>query len=79
DTAIGEFSKSVEESKFYKNKLKSLLACKLNLNSSLKDAEKLNLNLNTVKISSPFVIVMGLDAAVYNVTLSSGGLYVLHK
>lgn len=77
DTGAGELSKKVEKSKLYRDKLKSVLSSKLNLNQRLDESPFSKINAKTIFV--PFVIIMGLEAIVYTLNMASNGFVLPNK
>ncbi|KAI9476524.1 MAG: hypothetical protein EXX96DRAFT_596545 [Benjaminiella poitrasii] len=71
DTGTGEVSKKVEKSKFYKDKLESILFSKLNLNQRLDKSSFPVINAKTIFV--PFAIIMSLEAVIYTLSMASNG------
>jgi hypothetical protein len=63
DTSVGKLAPGVLRNKHYKDKLKTVLSCKMNLNDRITDSANLNINRGSFKL--PLIIVMGVKAVVY--------------
>ncbi|CEI94269.1 hypothetical protein RMCBS344292_08483 [Rhizopus microsporus] len=76
DAAVAEFSPKVFKSKHYKDKLKTVLASKAQLNSLLKNYDYLDEE-SLKDIAIPFMTIMGLECEIYTLRLAANGLYVV--
>lgn len=79
DLASGEFARSVDESKLYRDKLKGVLTSKLNINQRYKETMNLGLSFNSIQFNAPFIVVMGHEAVLYNLSKSSDDPYMLYE
>ncbi|KAI8887283.1 hypothetical protein K501DRAFT_330694 [Backusella circina FSU 941] len=77
DFATGEISKSVLKSKFYQDKLKTVLTSKMDLNQFVESS--LKFYADTPSIYIPFFIITELEATVCVLYLGSNGLYVINE
>ncbi|PHZ14089.1 uncharacterized protein RHIMIDRAFT_278174 [Rhizopus microsporus ATCC 52813] len=79
DVAAGEFARSVDESKLYRDKLKGVLISKLNMNQRYKEIMGLGFDCNATQLNAPFIVVMGHEAVLYNLTKTSADPYILYE
>lgn len=77
DFATGEIAKSILKSKFYKDKLKTVLLSKIDLNQLIESSSKFNES--TLSIYMPFFIIAELEATVCVLYLGSNGLYIINE
>lgn len=77
DFATGEVAKSILKSKFYKDKLKTVLTSKMDLNKFVESP--LKFYADTPSIYIPFFIIAELEATVCVLHMGSNGLYILNE
>ena len=75
--ATGEVAKDIWMSKFYKDKLKTVLSSKMDLNQFIESFPKSYKN--TLPAYIPFIIMADLEASVYVLYLGSNGLYIINE
>lgn len=78
DTATGEFAKTPTPLKYYSDRLKSFIATKVVINSIIKKCTTIKFE-GMTKLQFPIVQVMGFEAIIYVLRLSSPGLYTVQK
>lgn len=77
DSATGEIAKSIFKSRFYQDKLKTVLASKMDLNQFV--GSPLKFYADTPSIYIPFFIIAELQATACVLYLGSNGLYILDE
>lgn len=77
DIATAEIAKNITPSKFYKDKLKTMLSSKADINEIISSLSKVNDS--TVSIYVPFIIIAELEATVCALHLGGNGLYVINE
>ena len=75
--ATGEIAKDIWMSKFYKDKLKTVLSSKMDLNQFVESFPKSYKS--TLPVYIPFIIMAALEATVYALYLGSNGLYIINE
>ncbi|KAG1158995.1 hypothetical protein G6F36_014114 [Rhizopus arrhizus] len=75
--ATGEIAKDIWKSKFYKDKLKTVLSSKMDLNQFVESFPKSYVN--TLPVYIPFIIMAELEATVYALYLGSNELYIINE
>lgn len=77
DLGSGELAKDFYSSKFYRDKLKTVLSSKIDLNQMIESFP--NSYEGAPQIYIPFIIMNQLEATVYSLQLTHNGLYVLSE
>lgn len=75
--ATGEIAKGIWMSKFYKDKLKTVLSSKMYLNQFVNSFPKPYES--TLPVFITFIIMAELEAAVYALCIGSNGLYIINE
>ncbi|KAI9252217.1 hypothetical protein EDC94DRAFT_621199 [Helicostylum pulchrum] len=75
--ATAEITKNITPSKFYRDKLKTVLSSKADINEIISSLSKVNDS--TVSIYVPFIIIAELEATVCALHLGGNGLYVINE
>ncbi|KAI9343683.1 hypothetical protein BD770DRAFT_414394 [Pilaira anomala] len=74
DAGVAEFAPKVFPSKYYRDKLKMILASKAQLNSLVKDFSDLDKD-SLRNLNIPFISIMGFECEIYTLRLIANGLY----
>lgn len=75
--ATGEIAKDIWKSKLYKDKLKTVLSSKMDLNQFVESFP--NSYKRSLPVYIPFIIMASLEATVYVLHLGSNGLYIINE
>lgn len=77
DFATGEIAKDISKSKFYTDKLKTVLSSKMDLNQLIESFPKSYES--TLPVYIPFFIIAELEATVCVLYPGSNGLYIINE
>ncbi|KAG0740990.1 hypothetical protein G6F35_003293 [Rhizopus arrhizus] len=77
DLGSSELAKDIHRSKFYRDKLKTVLSSKIDLNQMIESFP--NSYGGAPPIHIPFIIMNQLEATMYSLQLAHNGLYVLNE